>query len=300
MFKKKRKDYSCAIVSVVGDIHANSTVAVCPPRVPLDRGGKYEVNRIQQWLFREVWEPYWDKIWKKKKRLKWPLITVLGGEAADDNKYAKTELISHNPADQLRIPMTLLKTALEISDFVVVIRGTEAHTGPSSWMDEKIAEDITGDVHVVRNIDGDYAQYNFRGYLGGVYFDIAHHPAHAAHRPWTKGGDAGRLAADMLYRYAELNKAMKRQGTPELQQELPDIVIRGHNHKASDSHDTHPIRAIINASWQLTSGFGFRLGGAWLPVGGLHVLCEKGQFKVRKSYMHWPIDPYWSPAQEEQ
>ena len=296
MFKKKKLGFSRSIVAVVNDIHANSKVAVCPPRVQLDGGGEWPANRRQQWLYRDVWEPYWDEIWQVKKRLKWPLFIVLGGEAADDNKHTKTELISHNKADQLRIPMKLLETALEIGDFVIVIRGTEAHVGGDSWMDEKIGEDIQGDIHVIKTPDGDCSWYNFRGCFGGVYFDIAHHPGHGSMRPWTKGGEANRLAADILYRYVEHNMAMRRQGTRELALELPDVVLRGHIHIASDSADNHPIRAIMNPSWQLTSGFGHRLGGKWLPVGGMYALCDRGQLDIQKRHKFWPLDPYWMPV----
>lgn len=290
--KKNRKDLDRAIVAVISDVHANSTVAVCPPVVRLDRSDDWRQTKLQSWIYRTAWTPLWDELWEVKKRLKWPFFTIMAGELSDSNKYSETELISKNPADQLRMPVELLDPALDMSDGVFVIRGTEAHTGPSSWMDEKVAADIGA----IQNEDGEASWYQFRGILGGIRFDVMHHPGHGAYRPWTKGGDSNRLAIDVVYRYVEHNMAMRRQRTPELQQELPDIVIRGHNHQPSDSGDTHPIRAIINASWQLTSGFGYRLGGKWLPVGGMYIVCDRGKFDVFKRYMHLPIGPYWVPV----
>jgi hypothetical protein len=294
---KKNKDFSHFIVPFISDLHTNSTVALCPPRVQLDAGGDYTPSKMQRWLYRDVWEPLMDEIWQVKKRLKWPLLTILGGEAADSNKYCKTELISQNESDQLSTAMKILEPVLDFSDFITVIRGTEAHSGAASWMDEQVAKDIDDTkIEVIKSDNGKKSMYEFKGYLGGVYINAAHHPGHGAHRPWTKGGDAGRLAADHMYRNMKYNYAMIKQGTPEFQMAMPDLVLRGHNHKPSDSGDTHPIRAIINPSFQLTGGFGYRLGGDILPVGAMYLLCAKGKYTVHKMHMEWPRGPYWVPA----
>lgn len=297
--KKKKKnipDYSRAIVAVITDVHANSTAALCPPVVRRDRADDWRQTKPQRWIYETAWMPYVEELWDVKKRLKWPFYLISGGELADDNKYSETELISKNPADQLRMPVELLKPLIDMADFFIAVRGTEAHTGPASWMDEKVAEDIT---ITVRNEEGEASWYQFRASLGGVQIHIQHHPGTGAYKPWTQGADANRLAADMIYRYIAHNKAMKRQGTPELQQEIPDVVFCGHNHTPSDSIDNHPVRALILPSWQLTTGFGHRLSGKWLPVGGTYMLCDRGQFDIFKRYKHWPIGHPWVPQLEE-
>ena len=42
------------ILRVTSDLHAGSTVALCPPKVQLDDGGKYEASKAQLWLW-ECW-----------------------------------------------------------------------------------------------------------------------------------------------------------------------------------------------------------------------------------------------------
>ena len=296
--KKKRKttDFSRAIVAVISDVHANSTAAVCPPVVRLDRADDWRQTKVQKWIYDNAWIPLWEELWEIKKRLKWPFFLISVGELSDSNKYSETELISKNPADQLRMPAELLKPAIDMADFFIAIRGTEAHTGPSSWMDEQVANDCT---ITVRNEAGEASWYEFRGTFGGVRHDFAHHSGHGAYRPWTKGGDANRLAADIFYRFGHYNKAMRNQGTPEYRREQPDIVWRGHNHQPSDSYDTHPIRALIVPSFQLSTAYGYRLGGKWLPVGGTYALCDRGQCDIIKRYKYWPIDDYWTPELEE-
>jgi hypothetical protein len=260
------------IVAVVGDMHANSTVALCPPRFTLDDGGQYVASEHQRWIWRH-WLAYWKEVAEVKERTGYPLYAIFNGELADDLNHRSTQLITKNNTDQIRLAYTVLKPALDVADHVIVTRGTEAHSKASSSLDEKIAEDISA----IPDPYGRYAWNNFTGDIGGVRFDIAHHPGHGHGRPWTRGGDANRLAADIVFRYAEV---------PARQ---PDIVIRSHVHKPVDSFDNFQVRAIILPSWQLNNAFGFKLGGGWLPIGGLYIICRDGDYEVVKRYKRWNV-----------
>lgn len=286
----KRKKGKRAIAAVVGDLHTNSTVALGAKTFTLDDGGTRAASPAQLFIY-DTWVDYWDKVWKQKKKRGWPLYVIFNGELADDNYHHTTQMISKNPADQMRHAMKVLERPLDMADYVFVIRGTEAHTGPSAWMDEKIAQDIKG---AIGPLDGEIKSWwHWRGTIGGVRFDITHHPGTGHRVPWTKGGDANRLAAALIYRYVEYNSYMEKQGTPEYKQEMPHIAIRGHNHRPSDSGTNHVIRGIIQPSWQLSSSFGYRLGGDWLPIGSNYFLCREGEVSVRQHYKMWPVADYW-------
>jgi hypothetical protein len=262
---------------------------LCPNSFTLDDGGTYYSSPAQKYIWK-TWNDYWDVIWKEKKRRKWPLYIVFNGELGDDNYHPTTQLVTRNPADQERLTLKVIENPVDMADGVIVIRGTEAHSGKSGWMDEAIAQDL--ETMGPPEMDGEVRSwFHWMGELGGVRFDIAHHPGTGHARPWTKGGDANRLAAMLTYRYTEYNHFMDLDGTPMIKH--PHLGIRGHNHKPSDSADNHPVRAIILPSWQLSTAFGHRLGGDWLPIGAAYVLCDNGEPLVQKFIRMWPVHNYW-------
>lgn len=273
------------IVAVVGDLHGNCTVALSPPSFTLDDGGTKYASRYQMWLW-EKWTEFWAEVGKEKKRRRAKLTVVVNGEIVDDNKHSKTQLMTQNRADMMRLAEKIMRPALSVmgrSDNLIVLRGTEAHTGPSANLDEEVARDLGAVPSVVD--DGEIvcsSWWNFRGRFNGVLFDIAHHAGTGHRLPWTKGNDANRLAARMVLQSVNFNAP------------IPDLVIRGHNHRDSDSFDNQRARAIIMPSWQLGTSFGFRIGGDWLSAGGLYVVCEPGgRYEVHKRYHDWPITDVW-------
>lgn len=285
-----------AIVAAVGDMHFNSTIAATPPSFNLDAGGTHKADRVQRFIY-DKWLEYWREIWEVKQRLGWPVYVIMNGELADSNYHATTQLISRNPADQLAMALKLLEPAYKIADHLIVIRGTAAHSGQSSWMDELLARDL-GALPVRHRGEDDprHAHWQWRGVIGGVRFDVAHHPGHGHMRPWTRGGDANRLAADIRMRYDRYNDYMMRQKEDSQIIPPPQIVLRGHNHKPSDSgHNFGSTRAIIAPSWQLgyDGDFSNRLGGDWLPNGGLYILCDNGEPTVRWRDWMMPLGGYW-------
>lgn len=257
------------IVAIVGDLHVNSTVALCPPSFQLDDGGKYVASKQQRWIWNH-WVDYWKSI--KQYKETHHIYVVLNGELADDLTHRTTQLITKNDADIVDIAVQALAPCIDVADSIFVTRGSEAHSGASGAIDEIIANEI-GAVET----DFGYSQQLFRATINGVTLHIAHHPGMGHMRMWTRGGDANRLAAQIFMRYAEMRL------TP------PDLAIFGHNHKPVDSFDNFPTRAIILPSWQLTNAFGHRIGGGWLPVGGAYVILDGDGYTVKKMFKNWPI-----------
>lgn len=265
------------VLAIVSDLHSNSTVALCPPVVTLDDGGTYKANEQQRWIWRK-WRSYWQQVADARAAHDARLIVVLNGELADDNYHATTQLVTRNPADMVRLAIECLTPMLELKpDAIFVARGTEAHSGVSGWLDERIADDIGARPSRA----GTASHWQLRLSVEGVRVDVAHHPPGGGGRlPWTRGNFAPRLAAQALM------DAASRGERP------PHLYVRGHVHAPADSHDTHPVRAIVLPSWQLTTSYGHRLGGGVLPVGGLIVTCSEGGYQATKVYSHWPIEGY--------
>lgn len=268
------------IFALVGDLHVNSTVGLCPPVVHLDDGGRYSYSPYQRFIWTH-WKAFWGEIAALRKELGYPVFSVINGELADNNHHATTQLITRNPADQVKAALVACAPLLETSDHVAVIRGTEAHSGPSAAFDEEVAQEMGA----VQTPEENYSWFHWMADFGGLFLDVAHHPGHGHMRPWTRGGDANRLAADVMYRYAE--QGMKP----------PDLVVRGHVHKPVDSYDNHPTRAVVLPSWQLNTAFGYRIGGGWLPIGGAYVvLHEDGEWELVKRFTRWPVKrSIWKP-----
>lgn len=264
------------LLVLTGDLHTNSTVALCPPTVELDDGGTYRASKPQKWIWAR-WLEFWDAAADLKKRYNAEAVTLLNGELADDNYHNTTQLISKHKGDQARAALAVVEPVQAVSDRIFVTRGSEAHSGLNASMDESLARAIGA----IPNDEGHHARWYFRGVIDGLRVDASHHPGTGHARPWTKGADANRLAQMVMSRYVERELP------------VPHLVVRGHNHKPSDSGDNHPSRAIILPSWQLSTSFGYRLGGDWLPIGGMLAVVEKGQvIYERKLISRWPIGPW--------
>lgn len=261
------------LLVLTGDLHTNSTVALCPPVVELDDGGRYHASPMQKWLWAR-WNEYWDAVEGLRDAHDCEVVTVLNGELADDNYHSTTQLISDHKGDQAGAALAVLERARKISDRILVTRGSEAHSGLNSSMDEALARSLGAE----EDENGQQARWQLRTVVEGVRMDVAHHPGTGHARPWTRGADANRLAQMIMARYVERDMP------------VPHLVVRGHNHKPSDSYDNHPSRAIILPSWQLSTSFGHRLGGDWLPVGGMLALVDEGRIVMeRKMFWRWPI-----------
>lgn len=264
------------VLAVVSDLHVNSTVALCTPQFTLDDGGTYRASRQQRWIWAR-WVAFWQTVAERRQGQR--LVIVLNGETADDNYHPTTQLVTRNPADMIRLSAEVLAPALSLlgdGDRVYVLRGTEAHTGPGSWLDEKIAQDIgaTGDGATA-------SHYRLRVSVEGVRLDVAHHPPGGGGRlPWTRGNFANRLAAMAVFDAAEQDTR------------APHVLIRGHVHRPEDSYDRYGTRALVLPAWQLQTAYGHRIGGDPLPVGGVILTCDGGRVAVEKHYWNWPVEKY--------
>ena len=258
-----------AVISI-GDLHINSKVALSPPSIQLDEGGSYRASRGQRWLW-DCWLDFRDKV--KDDTEGYRRIVVFNGDMGElDTKRRSSQLITPNKATILDMVLTTIEPIISIADAVYVIRGTQAHTGKSAWLEETIAADLDNAVH-----DGGASWWHVRAVASGVRFDIAHH-ASMGGLPWTEKNAANKIAAIIVNRYMV-----------DMEQRPPHVTLRSHNHRCNDSFDNFKTRAICLPCWSLMTEFGYRIGreNSIADIGGAVTFCEDGEYKVEK----YPYSP---------
>lgn len=261
---------------MVGDLHTNSTVGVCPPVVTLDDGGTYRSSKGQKWLWRN-WLDFWGEVQAVQKRTgkRTEVWTVLNGDLVDVNgKHQQTQNISQNEADVFRMTLDTLQPAIEVSNRLFVVRGTAAHVKSSASMEEKIAADLGAEM-----CGDNYSWWELLLECEKVLFDIRHHGP-LGRLPHTRGNALNRRAVELMLKYSN--------------QKCPDIGIQSHNHRFSTSSDEYPIKVYALPAWQLITEFINKIGNVEpADIGGIYFICDKGQYTpVIKRYKPEEVRPW--------
>jgi len=266
------------ILAHVSDLHVGSTVALSPAKLTLDDGHEFRPSKLQRWI-NARWADYWERVDNLKTQHQAEVVTIINGEAADNNRHPTTQLITRHEGDLIRAALKALEPARAVTDRFIVTRGTEAHVGANASLDEQVAEALGA----VRNQETSTSSWwKWHGMLEGVRIDAAHHPVSGSSKANTQGAGAIRTAV-------EVGKDYVKRGMP-----VPHLILRGHRHIPEDSYYNSVFgRCIINPAWQASTSFGHRLGGNLLPVGG-HILgLSKGEI-VLDYRMHYdiPLKPW--------
>jgi hypothetical protein len=244
---------------------------LCPPSIEKVEGGTHKASKAQRWQWR-CWLKFWDEVESLKKQLKTEVCHFQNGDVVDDPYHATTEIISKHKKTILNIALAVQGPALDVVDYNFFVTGTNAHVGLEGGYEWLLADDISAEP------DPDGALVPSRRYVevSGVNFDLAHHPSTMGFMPHTQKAAAMRESFNIAAEY-------NRRG-----EKLPDIAIRSHVHYFADSGiDTYP-RVIFTPGWQLTTSFGHRKGGAIRPIGGVIIICEDGNYDIKKPKLYEP------------
>lgn len=257
------------VVTIAGDIHTGSTTALCPPDFRRDDGDRWQPSKGQEWLW-EQWLAFCDAAQETAKRHGAQHIFVINGESVDKNWHKTSQTVSTNMSDIVRLGRMVLQPARDAANEMVFLRGTEAHVGTNGELDELLAS-MMGAVPEVGT--GQQARWYWNDEVCGVRFDVAHHPGAGSSRESAAGRPVLTMAHEVILRNSRL-------GLPR-----PHLIVRGHNHVPGDTGSTlftadTKTRAYILPGWQLPNSFTHRIGGSELPVGGLIVLCENGEWEA--------------------
>lgn len=263
-------------IADVGDLHSNSTVGLANPESLLnDEGGGYNLSKGQRWLW-DCWQDYIERLSGFAKTNN--IIVIVNGEAVElDSKFRTYQIFSRNPETAKSIAIGTLEPLLEKADRAYFNRGTEAHSGGSSHADEAIAKNWGRSKKnpngiVFKNNIGKYSNYHLNIKVDGVKINASHH-TRMGRLPHTQRYYATKLVAEMIMYYAE--KGL----------DLPDIALRGHVHRWSDSGDNFSnLRYIINGAWCLSTSYINRISHfeQIAEIGGTFIHIDAGKYEVEK------------------
>lgn len=264
---RRARDDQPVVLAVVSDLHAGSTVGLCPASgVDLDDGGHYEPSKAQRWLW-QCWRAYWDEVARERDAHRADLYVVLNGDVIDGQHHGTTQIVSGNLDVQAAVARACLEVPRALGvDRWFMVRGTEAHVGPSAQAEEALARWLGGE----RDRDtGTYSWWHLRLLVHDVLIDAAHH-GRTGYRSWTRWNATQLLAADIA-----LSHLQDRERPP-------DLAIRSHYHRYADSYNAQPVRVVQTPAWQLATAYVHRRAPESLAdIGGLIVTIRAGGWTVR-------------------
>lgn len=236
---------------VFSDTHFGDQLSLCPPEpIQLDGGGTYTASPIQ----RKLWE-WWVEMWEWVENVTHgePYSVAIAGDTMDGRHHGTTNQITQNLADQKKIALSVLsdvKGKLFGGGKLYMIRGTEAHVGPSGENEEMLAMELGAepDEH------GNYARNELWIRIGGENGALAHILHHIA----PSSSNAYETTA-LMREYAE---SCAEAGRWHLQ--TPDFCVRGHRHRYAEIRvptDRGYGYALSLPGWQLKGPFVWRIAG---------------------------------------
>lgn len=265
------------VLAITSDLHAGSTVALCPPEITLDDDGTYKASKAQSWMW-ECWNDFWKQVAEARKEYGGPLYQLFNGDLVDGNHHGTTQILSGNPNAQAAVVNECLAIPLaQKPDKIWIVRGTDAHVGQSACSEERIADGLRRDKRPVEpnTQTGTASHWHAKLHLFDRWrLDFAHH-GRVGTRPWTKPNVVMNLAAEIFMDHAKEDFEKNRQPT------APHIAIRSHMHQFVDTGNAHPTRVIQTPAWQLATSFINRIAvGKVGEVGGVIVVIREDRLEV--------------------
>jgi len=278
---------SVHMIAAVSDIHAGSTIAVCPPEVELDDGGTYVASPMQNWLY-ERWQLAWGERYEELLN-QWRPDTqtlVLNGDSVDGNHHGTPQIVSALSSVHFRIAHDLLRSGPLKHKFneIHMIRGTETHVGRSGQQEEGLARALRkqGGFPIVPDPDTGMASSFWRRMIkDDLLIDCRHH-GRMGQRTHTKDSYMRLYAHDIW-------EAHVRSGSRP-----PDLCIRSHYHRHADSGHIFdmPTRVVALPAWQLLTAFGHRIAIEDLGHVGLVVfIIRDGKLMQPEPIIYQPDRP---------
>lgn len=272
---------NAVVIAVVSDTHINSTLGMTPPEgVVLDDGGRYAPSKAQSWLW-GCWENYWLQVAAVRKQHHARLYIVVNGDACEGTSHHNTtQVVSAHPEPQAYLMDRVFGVPLALKPHRKwIVKGTEAHVGPSGATEEAFARSIGAE----KDSDTDrWSWWRLRLEVHGVRLDFAHH-GRIGTRPWTRMSGVAALAAEIFYEHSA-------NGHP-----YPHLAVRSHRHVYGDSFTAHPTRVIQTAAFQLKTAFAHRVACESIAdIGGLIITVQPdGTFEVTPKLFKPELPPMW-------
>ena len=261
------------VIAVTSDTHIRSTVGLCSPKgVALDDGGWYKPSKAQLWLW-DIWEEGWERAGECAAGLGADLWWVNNGDLGDGDHHNTSQIVSRNPVAESELVRDALAVPLEGHGpkRIFIIRGTDSHVGQSACVEERAARGLSKSWPVEWCDHPHQASWwRLQMECEGVFLDFLHH-GRTGYRPWTHWNATNLLAAQIVM---EAVNADER---------IPDLAIRSHFHRCSDSYDAQRCRVIQTPAFQLgTSYVNQRVPESPADIGMIWIVCDDGHYEVHK------------------
>lgn len=275
------------LVAVTNDHHCGSTLGLCPPEgVRLDDGGnRYLPGLAQKWSW-DCWTNFWQRAYERKRAEHADAWLVYNGDLFEGDHHHTSQIISRNPEPQKYIAKRVFGVPYELMRprHTFIVRGTEAHVGPSGASEEAFAASIHAEQDPATGV---WSHWHLRLEPNGVRLDFQHH-GRAGARPWTEASNVSLLAANIFYEHA-------RRGIPH-----PHVAFRAHVHRHSDSYGQHPTRAVVSPAWQLKTAHAHKVVPESIAdVGGCLCVCyPDGTFDVETILYPVELPSVWLPPSQ--
>lgn len=240
-------------------------------------------SKPQVWLW-EQWCDFWGHAAELARTTKADLWAVYNGDLFEGAHHGTTQIISAHPEPQSYVANRVFGVPIEFKPTrTFVVRGTEAHVGPSGATEEYFAAKVRAEKN---EETGRWSWWHLKIEVHGIRFDFQHHPSTRGSLPWTRPQAAQRLAFRIWTEHA-------LRGLPH-----PHLAFRSHLHVHADSGDTYPTRAIITPAWQLKTAHAHRVASDSIAdVGGVLVtVTPDSTYQVQKVLSLPEQTTPWQPA----
>ena len=222
---------------VVCDTHCGSSLGLLPPGLVLgDPARELRLNRAQAWIW-EWWQVFFGKV------IAAPFDLVLNGDQIEGMHHRTTQVVDPDPGVHVAIAEHALAPLAERAGAVWVVRGTEAHTGPSSEAGLSVKLGGVPDPFTRMPV-WDVLELTYCG-VPCMFF---HHMPTSV-RKWTESTGLGIMLAQ-----AQLG-AVRAGKVP------PRVLGMAHRHTYGLYEDAAAL-AFANPSWQLKSRYGNKVAPA--------------------------------------
>jgi len=261
---------------VIADLHCGCGLGLCTDEpAHLDDGGEYHASALQRVVW-SWWREFWDE-WVPRACHNEPFSVVVNGDSLDGVHHNATTQISHNLKDQALIAETILKPIVSRAEKFFMIRGTEAHVGPSGVEEERLARALGA----IPDDTGRHARYELWARVGKGLVHLMHHIGTTG----VSHYESSAVMKELTESYAEAGRWRK---------EPPDVVVRSHRHRHIEVRVPTSLGygiAFCTAGWQLKTPFTYRTAGGRITtpqIGGS--LIRQGDEDLYTRHKTWGVE----------
>lgn len=259
----------------LSDSHVGSKYGLCPERGFVVEGGGLVLPNPVQRVINECYAEFWEVV--HKIRGDDPFIAWHKGDMIEGQHHRTKETITANLTDQAINAVDVLKPHFSQAERSYWVKGTPAHGGEESENEEWVARECGG--HPDSTGRRTWPMVNI--IWNGLKVNIAHHISSSS----VAASQATAPQAEMV----ELRNSAAQVGVRP-----PDIVTRGHRHRASmvgEASQNGTSWSVTTPGWQGKTGYAYKHKGgrvSVLNVGG--ILWEYNKFWGATPHLiHWFI-----------